>query len=124
MYEDWSRQHAAAERREHPRYTCTGRVTLGQVDSHSHQSGAIVDLSVGGCLVRLQNPASFETHSTLELNFQSGYHSFRATGITSRHEEAGHLIAILFQKLNIRARIDLLDLLTHLESSSSRDPHH
>ncbi len=119
MYEDWSHKQQVSDRREYPRYACPGRVTLGVVNSLAHQSGTIVDLSGGGCLVRLQNPANFEAHATLDLNFQAGYHSFRATGTTSRHDESGCLIAILFDKVNIRGRIGLLALLTHLEGSSS-----
>jgi hypothetical protein len=123
MYEDWSQKHVEADRRQHPRYEYSGRVILGPVDSHFHQSGTIVDLSAGGCLIRLQRPASFALRSILEMNFQAGYHSFRATGTTTRHEEDDHLIAVKFQKIDVRGRIDLFTLLTHLEGSSGHYGH-
>jgi c-di-GMP-binding flagellar brake protein YcgR len=103
------------ERRAHKRYLYIGRATIGIPEGTRH-AGTIVDLSMGGCLIRLAARAEFASHATVEVSLQSNYLAFRTMGSIRRYAEEGTLLGIAFQTIGARGRNDLRALILDLEA--------
>jgi hypothetical protein len=104
------------DRRKDRRYNSGGRVRIWQTESGLYLSGAIVDLSMGGCLIRVQAPGSFALENVVEVSFQSSYLAFRSMGSVRRVDAKSKLIGISFLNLSLRGRLDLGELFVDLDA--------
>jgi len=132
-----SQTSQGAERRQSKRYDYCGSVTVLRADTGATQSGLLVNLSMGGCLLKLKSPEerSFLPHletdppsrdqaspgdfgkdSVVEALFQVGYLPFLVTGTVRRCDEDGSLIGLAFQGMSPWGRGDLQRLFSNLET--------
>lgn len=128
----------ASDRRQSKRYDYLGNVTILSADTGVSQSGLLMNLSMGGCLLKLKTPGEqmelprletdaplidqtacatdgFKVNSIVETLFQVGYLPFLATGTVRRCDENGSLLGIAFQGLSKWGRGDLKKLFSNLE---------
>jgi hypothetical protein len=68
------------ELREYSRFEFNGRAILSGAGTHGLPSGALVDLSLGGCLIRLPQAADLEPGEMVDVTLQSNYLSMRTRG--------------------------------------------
>jgi hypothetical protein len=127
-------QEAQGNRRQSKRYDYLGNVTILSAATGASQSGLLVNLSMGGCLLKLKTPeeqvepqrlengappsgktSGFELNAIVETLFQVGYLPFLATGTVRRCDDDGSLIGIAFQGLSKWGRGDLQKLFANLE---------
>jgi hypothetical protein len=101
------------ESRRHPRLQCQGTVEV-------HPSGEVVpcpakimDLSVEGCLIKLQNPRSFNKEDLVELAFSVKQLPFRVRGQV-KAIRSDTTIGFQFPALSQRVRRQLEDLVEEL----------
>ena len=104
------------DRRKDRRYNSGGRVRIWQTDSGLYLSGSIVDLSMGGCLLRVQAPGNLALDSVVEVSFQSSYLAFRTMGSVRRVDAKSKLIGISYLNLSLRGRLDLGELFVDLDA--------
>jgi hypothetical protein len=104
--------------REHPRYEFTGRASVSCRGLRALPSGAIVDLSTGGCLIRMAEPLDLDPGTEIELNLQSSYLTVRTRASIRNTSPDGTLIGIAFEGLSQRARADILTQLADLEATT------
>jgi PilZ domain len=133
-----SQKSSGPDRRQSKRYDYFGSVTILRTDTGAIRSGLLVNLSLGGCLLKLKSPeeqmelpqletgsqssghasrtiGSFEENSIVEALFQVGYLPFLATGTVRRSDEDGSLIGLAFLGLSEWGRSDLQRLFSNLE---------
>jgi hypothetical protein len=133
-----SQEAQASDRRQSKRYDYLGNVTVLSADTGVSQSGLLVNLSMGGCLLKLKTPEAqielprletdartsghaacstdgFKVNSFVETLFQVGYLPFFATGTVRRCDENGSLLGIAFEGLSNWGRGDLQKLFSKLE---------
>jgi PilZ domain len=129
-----SHEAQGSDRRQSKRYDYFGNVTILSADTGATQSGLLVNLSMGGCLLKLKSPEEqmqlprletdatssgasdgFKVDSIVEALFQVGYLPFLATGTVRRCDEDGSLLGIAFQGLSKWGRGDLQNLFSNLE---------
>ncbi len=103
--------------REAPRYEFTGRALLSRRGIRALPCGTIVDLSTGGCLIRMPVPVDLDPGTEIELNLQSNYLAVRTRASIRNRSDDGMLIGIAFENLPKRARSDILEQLADLEAS-------
>ena len=107
------------EKRQYPRYEYSAEVRVGGpgavVDTFM---GGIVNLSVGGCLIRFDEPTVFFPNTSLEICLRGEQLVFRAAGDARRWLENGRLIGISFTHLSERGQVDLKELIRVLELRS------
>jgi PilZ domain len=104
------------DRRRDRRYNCSGHVRIWDTESGVSLSGAILNLSMGGCLIQVQSPGRFELHSVIEASFQSSYLAFRSMASVRRIETRSGLLGIAYRNLSLRGRLDLGELFVDLDA--------
>jgi hypothetical protein len=104
------------DRRKDRRYHCSGRVRIWDAESEIYLLGAILDLSMGGCLIQVQSPGRFELHSLVEASFQSSYLAFRTMASVRRVDTRKRMLAISYMNLSLRGRLDLAELFVDLDA--------
>ncbi len=119
MYEE--DQEEQREKRMHKRYHYAARAWVKPA-GEQEQEGTLLDLSLGGCLIRVPNPMEFYTDTDIEVNLQSNYLAMRAIASVRRYLEGGRVVGVSFEKLTPRGRKDLIALIADLESGVSVPP--
>ncbi|WP_128914615.1 PilZ domain-containing protein [Granulicella sibirica] len=111
-----------SEQRRYPRYEYSAEVKVGGPGSGNERViGSIVNVSMGGCLIRFYEATIFEDDMAVEACLR-GYHVvFRAMGVVRRRSERGYLIGISFTHLSDRGQIDLKELIRVLALRSRID---
>ena len=111
-----------SEQRRYPRYEYSAEVKVGGPGSGNERVvGSIVNVSMGGCLIRFYEATIFEHDMPVEACLR-GYHVvFRAMGVIRRRSERGFLIGISFTHLSDRGQIDLKELIRVLALRSRVD---
>jgi hypothetical protein len=104
------------DRRKDRRYNCSGHVRIWDAESGVSLSGAILNLSMGGCLIQVQSPGRFELHSVVEASFQSSYLAFRSMTSVRRIDTRSRLLGISYRNLSLRGRLDLGELFVDLDA--------
>lgn len=103
------------ELRTAPRFACSGTAKIDALGGLPGQPGKIRDLSLGGCLLELQKPKTFQHGSVIELTLQSRGTVFRVMGnVTERPDQT--LIGVKFLKLSTRGQLELEELIADLEA--------
>ena len=110
---------AEHDQRIYPRYSCSTRVHIGGRGEKLSQAGEIVNISLGGCLIRLVEGARFSCSSDVAFSLRSSYLTFHAEGLALRITEGGLVVAVQFSTLRTADKIQLLELIRHLERSAS-----
>lgn len=101
------------QQRRHPRYGCDGRAELRRPEA-TDNSGALRQISAGGCYINTPDPAPVGTH--LELTLQVGQVQLRAEGtVLYSHPEKG--MGVAFTKIDDEMRAMLDQFLTDLAQS-------
>ncbi len=95
-----------SERRKHRRYHHPAKAMVSWGVKGRCVSGSVVDLSTGGCLVRLEAENDLQVGDTIEINLESSYLSFQAFGLVRRTEQKGSLLGISFQRASKRGLVD------------------
>jgi hypothetical protein len=134
-----SHESQGADRRQSKRHDYFGEVTILCADTGATQSGLLINLSMGGCLLKLKSPrqqmalaplgtaasstghascttCGFEEKAIVEALFQIGYLPFLATATVRRRDEDASLIGLAFQGLSQWGRGDLQMLFSTLEA--------
>jgi hypothetical protein len=104
------------DRRKDRRYNYSGRVRIWDAESDVYLLGAILNLSMGGCLIQVQSPGRFELHSVVEASFQSSYLAFRTMASVRRIDTRSRLLGISYINLGLRGRLDLGELFVDLDA--------
>lgn len=102
------------ELRRSPRLACTGLAGVQKIPRCEKPCPArIVNLSVGGCLMELQEPQCFEMGEMVELIFSVNCLPLRVQGKV-RSLQSGRLAGFQFPQLSDRVRRQLEDLIGEL----------
>jgi hypothetical protein len=131
-----------ADRRQSKRYDYLGKVDLLCTETGLSHSGLLLNVSMGGCLLKLAAPedskalrakdqprsreradsqlasalGAFERDMVVEALFQLGYLPFFATGSVKRCDRESCLIGLAFLGLSKFGRGDLEKLFCNLEA--------
>ena len=105
----------ARERRATRRYAHTAQVTVRALEQSRPIKAALLNLSLGGCLIRLSQSAEWTVDAGLEVVLKSPWLSCRAIGTLRKTTEGGILLGIAFRDLGSRGGADLAQLIAELE---------
>jgi hypothetical protein len=111
-----SKKPVGIERRTSKRYGQSGEVRIVRQGTDIARSGQILDLSLGGCLVRVGDPSPFKKGMAVEVSIHLALVTFRAIATVRRVSEDPPDIGICFADIGRRARSELLDLMVELEA--------
>jgi len=118
MSEDLTENAAGENRREHPRLAHQGKVSMNLIGGRIAKPGAIIDLSLGGCLLRMDRGIDVDVGAAVEVNLHSNFFAIRASGRICHCDERESLLGIQFTGLSPRAKRDLGELIDDLIRSS------
>ncbi len=107
-------QAFGAERRANRRYRYVAQASVARNQGES-ETGRLVDVSSGGCLVELTGDHGMDAADAVELTLRSNFLSLRANGAVQRSTEDGRQLAIRFIEISQRGRADLSELIASLE---------
>jgi hypothetical protein len=112
------------DRRANRRYKYAAQASLGDGRGGEVETGRVVDVSAGGCLVELPAALTMKTLDQVELMLKSNFLALRANGSIQRSDLEGRLLGIRFTHLSQRGRLDLSELIDSLEHMrvAERDP--
>jgi hypothetical protein len=110
-----SAQPAAPNLREHPRHKFNGSGTLSVPSSRERHTGAIVDLSVGGCRLQFPHSVAWEVGTQVEVNLQSSYLALRTRASIRHSSDSGTLLGFEFEGLSERGIAQIREQLNDLE---------
>jgi c-di-GMP-binding flagellar brake protein YcgR len=89
------------QKRRHPRMECSGSASLHLLDGELELRGRILDLSLEGCLLVLEEPAGLQEGAVVELSFSARQLPFR---VVAQVKVKRNTITIGFQFLKISRR--------------------
>jgi c-di-GMP-binding flagellar brake protein YcgR len=89
------------QKRRHPRMECSGSASLHLLDEELELRGRILDLSLEGCLLVLEEPAGLQEGAVVELSFSARQLPFR---VVAQVKVKRNTITIGFQFLKISRR--------------------
>jgi hypothetical protein len=115
---------AGIDRRANRRYKYAAQASVGDGRGGEVETGRVVDVSAGGCLVEMSSPPGMKTLDPVELMLRSNFLALRANGSIQRSDLKGRLLGIRFTHLSQRGRLDLSELIDSLEHMrvAERDP--
>jgi c-di-GMP-binding flagellar brake protein YcgR len=117
-----NKQPCGAERRTTKRYDLRGDVRIVPQGTDIVHCGHILDLSAGGCLIRLLDPSHHLRRGMLvEVGIQLNFVAFRAVATIRHVAEDRSDVGICFASIGRRARSDLLDLMVELEAAEAAE---
>jgi hypothetical protein len=105
-----------SDRRRDRRYNHSGQVRIWDAESDVCLFGAILNLSMGGCLIQVQSPGRIELDSLVETSFQSSYLAFRSMASVRRMDVRNRMLAVSYRNLGLRGRLDLGELFVDLDA--------
>jgi hypothetical protein len=114
-----SKQQSGVENRRYKRYGQPGEAQIFHLGSTSAYSGHVLDLSEGGCRVKLGYASFLKTGMVVEVSMHFPCAAFRAVATVTHVSEDRSTIGIGFANIGRRARSDLLDLLAELEAAET-----
>src|ERR1035437_960638 len=105
--------HLDTEKRRYPRFECTGTGGVRIASSEPPSCAKIVDLSIDGCLMVLQQPPAIPQDSLVELTFIVNWLPFRVRAIAKVIRSAT-TIGVQFHQVSKRTQLYLEDLIEEL----------
>lgn len=109
------------KRRAHPRFPVDTHATLYLVDVGARLPGRILNLSLGGCLIRTENRFPTGVFRRVEVEFSIQRMPFRLAGVTQGVYDRCR-VGIRFLDMSERKRENLAGLLREIEQSMAPDP--
>jgi c-di-GMP-binding flagellar brake protein YcgR len=103
-------------RRQEVRQQYKANASISRAGTASQYQAAVIDLSSGGCLIRLLKKGDFEVDDLVDLSVQSSDISFRARGDVRQVREDGTVLGIRLQSLTARGKALIRELIQELES--------
>jgi len=104
------------DKRAHKRYTYVGKAAARPTGGFLEQHGIILDLSLGGCLIQLDEPLDVLIETEIEVNLQSSYLACRAFATIRRFSEDKRILGCSFERLTKTGLTDLQGLICDLEN--------
>ena len=103
------------ERRSQPRYAVDDRATLLLLNHGLSVVAQIVELSLGGCRLRVPRELRLRELARVEVTFKVNGIAFRLSGLT-RWSDGRQLVGIRFGEMTPRRRDELSELLGEIEA--------
>ena len=113
MPESLSIQHPG--RRTHPRYAVDAGATLVLLNHGSSVETSIVDLSLGGCLLRAARAVHVPASARVEVRFAVHGLPFRLGGV-AQWTDGKKMVGVQFAEMSSRRRDELAELLAELQA--------
>ena len=110
-----------SERRIHERHELTGHIVVGRPTKGTTLAGTIINLSIGGCLMRLRAPSDLKAGAVIEIGLHAGSLTFCTLGAIKRHETDQSVIGIEFLNLGLEGRRNLRALIANFKASQKRE---
>jgi hypothetical protein len=107
------------EKRRYPRFECTGTGGVRIASSEPPSCAKILDLSVEGCLMKLQQPPSIPMDLMVELTFNVNRLPFRVRALVKVIRSAT-MIGFQFHQVSKRTQMHLEDLIEELAEPRPR----
>ena len=111
----------AAERRVHERHEISGHIVVGRPTKGTTLAGTILNLSIGGCLMRLRKPADLKPDAVIEIGLHAGSLTFCTLGAVKRYDNDASMIGIEFLNLGLEGRRSLRALIANFKASLKCD---
>jgi hypothetical protein len=108
------------EKRRYPRFECTGIGGVRIASSEPPSCAKIVDLSVEGCLMVLQQPESVPQDLMVELTFNVNWLPFRVRALV-KVIRSSTMIGFQFHQVSKRTQLHLEDLIEELAEPRPRN---
>jgi c-di-GMP-binding flagellar brake protein YcgR len=106
------------ERRRSERFERNTDISLRHEISGPALPGSLIDLSAGGCSVRLEEPEQFAGAEVIEVRLEASSQSFRMLGWIRHIGDRGRLLGVEFHRLGARETSILNTLIEDLKSAS------
>ncbi len=103
------------ERRSQPRYGVDDSATLLLLNNGCNVSCNILELSLGGCRLRLAREIRVALPALVEVTFKVRSIAFRLSGVT-QWSDGKQTVGIRFGEMSSRRREELADLLSEIEA--------
>jgi hypothetical protein len=103
-------------RRQEVRQHYKAHACVSRAGTATHHQASVIDLSPGGCLLRLAAKGDFQVDDLIDLSVQSSDISFRARGSVRQVREDGALMGIHLESLTARGKALLAELIKELEA--------
>jgi hypothetical protein len=100
-------------RRQHPRFCCSGNAEIRSLASGLRASGKIENLSLGGCRIQLENARGFREAERVEMTFCVRQLPLRVQA-SIRQLDSGHTLGVTFTLLSERGKLQLMALIEEL----------
>lgn len=108
------------EKRRHVRYACAGMAEIGIAGDRPKILGAVIEVSLVGCLLAVESCESLEKGALVDLKCEIDGRSFRALGRTQSVRSPSRL-GIRFAGVDMLGEHQLLALLNELAVRRARD---
>ncbi len=110
----------SSERRQHPRQAVDTSAILHMVDVGSKMTGRLLNLSLGGCLIRTDDRFPTGIFRRVETEFYLSGIGFRLAGVTQSVRDRRN-IGIRFLDMSDRKREQLIRLIREIEEDLAPD---
>ncbi len=108
-------------RRRHNRYGQSGVVNVRLALSGPSLSGSLFDISVGGCLVWMDQEVQFSSTDVVEVRLQCETLGFRVLGLVRHTGDQSRILGIEFHRLNVTDTAALCDFIGRLEAAADQE---
>jgi c-di-GMP-binding flagellar brake protein YcgR len=105
-------------RRRSDRFERNAEISIRHEKSGPVLPGSLVDLSTGGCSLRLDQPETFTGADVIEVRLDANLQSFRMLGWVRHIGDQGRLLGVEFHRLGERESRIIATLIEDLQSAS------
>jgi c-di-GMP-binding flagellar brake protein YcgR len=106
------------DRRRNERFEPNTEVSIRHELSGPVLPGSLIDLSAGGCKLRLEEPEQFAGAEVIEVRLEANAQSFRMLGWIRHIGDQGRLLGVEFHRHGARESTILATLIEDLKSAS------
>jgi len=111
----------APERRAHPRHPVDTRANLLLVNTGITMAGRILNLSLGGCQIRMDERFNVGIYVRVEAEFHLHGMQFRVGGVSQAIADK-FTVGVRFLDLSARRREQLAGLIAEIAQSEAQEP--
>lgn len=112
---------SGADRRQHPRHDVDTRAVLYLVEVGARLPGTVLNISMGGCLIRTDNPFPTGVYRRIEVEFALQGMPLRLGGVTQGIYDRRR-VGVRFLDVSDRKRGQLAELIREVAESVAPDP--
>jgi hypothetical protein len=109
------------ERRVYERHELSGHIVVGRPTKGTTLAGTILNLSIGGCLMKLRAPSDLKADAVIEIGLHAGNLTFCTLGAVKRYDTDVAMIGIEFLNLGLEGRRNLRLLIANFKASQKKD---